>query len=92
VTEAVNASWCQRILGPTQTAGGRILTRFSLDEKLRGSFREEADAFSVALGGHAYIGPNELRAMKGLPPVDGGDASPTSLAKAARTAPPPRAG
>jgi HK97 family phage portal protein len=78
IAEAVNAQLVPLILGPTQTAGGRIFTRFSLEEKLRGSFREEADAFSVALGGAAYMLPNEVRAMKGLPPVDGGDTLPTA--------------
>ena len=78
ITDALNLQLVPRVLGPTQTAGGRIGVRFDLDAKLRGSFREEADAFSVALGGAPYLVPNEVRAMKGLPPIRGGDALPSS--------------
>jgi hypothetical protein len=53
-----------------------VFVRFDLDEKIRGSFREEADAFAVALAGNAWYTPNEIRAIKGLPPVAGGDVLP----------------
>jgi HK97 family phage portal protein len=78
ISDALNLQLVPRVLGPVQTANGRIRVRFDLEAKLRGSFREEADAFSVALGGAPYLVPNEVRRLKGLPPVDGGDVLPTS--------------
>jgi HK97 family phage portal protein len=76
IADGLNRQLVPRLLGPVQTAGGRIFVRFDLDDKLRGSFREEADAFSVALGGAAYLVPNEVRKIKGYPPVEGGDVLP----------------
>jgi len=49
IAQAVNAQLVPGLLGDTETAADESFTRFDVDEKLRaGSFREEADAFSVA--------------------------------------------
>jgi HK97 family phage portal protein len=46
--------------------------RFDLEEKLRGSFTEEATIIQTATGA-PWMLRNEARARRGLPPVPGGD-------------------
>ena len=46
---------------------------FNVKEKLRGSFEEEAEVLSKAIGGAGYMSPNEARATQNLPPVEGGE-------------------
>lgn len=45
---------------------------FRIEEKLRGSFEEEAAAIQTATGA-PWLARNEARAMKDLPPIEGGD-------------------
>lgn len=50
----------------------RVYCQFNIDEKLRGSFEEQAKVASSAVGG-PYITVNEMRARLNLPPVEDGD-------------------
>ena len=45
---------------------------FNINEKLQGSFEEQAQVASMAVGG-PYMTRNEYRARQNLPPIDGGD-------------------
>lgn len=45
---------------------------FNINEKLQGSFEEQAAVASAAIGG-PYMTRNEYRAKQNLPPIDGGD-------------------
>lgn len=58
--------------------GARMGMAFNIDEKLVGSFTEEADLLSSATGG-PWMTLNEGRARKGLPPLPGGDDIMTPL-------------
>jgi HK97 family phage portal protein len=49
-----------------------IEIRFDLEEKLRGSFTEEATIIQTATGA-PWLSRNEARARRGLAPIDGGD-------------------
>ena len=55
---------------------GRFV-EFSLDALLRGDSKAQAEVFRFALGGpgsgDGYMSVNEVRSLKNLPPVDGGD-------------------
>lgn len=50
-----------------------IELRFNLDEKLRGSFEEEATILQTATGA-PWLTRNEARGRRGLAPIEGGDA------------------
>jgi len=45
---------------------------FNINEKLQGSFEEQAQVASMAVGG-PYMTRNEYRARQNLPPIEGGD-------------------
>jgi HK97 family phage portal protein len=49
-----------------------VYCEFNLDEKMAGSFEEQAAAASTAVGG-PWMTVNEQRARRNLPEVDGGD-------------------
>ena len=51
---------------------GQVYVRFNLDAKLRGSFRENSEVISRAVGG-PWMTPDEARSFAELPPVPGGD-------------------
>lgn len=51
---------------------GRVYTEFNIDSKMRGSFTEEAQIMSSAVGG-PWLTVNEARARRNLPPVADGD-------------------
>ena len=72
VEETINLDLVPDVLGERQGGGGRVFTEFQLAEKLRGSFREESEVLTAA-GGGAWMTPNEIRALKNLPPVENGD-------------------
>lgn len=50
----------------------RYYVEFNLEEKLRGNFEEQAEMQTRAAGG-PWMTINEVRAMRNLPAVDGGD-------------------
>jgi HK97 family phage portal protein len=52
--------------------GRGVYVEFNYAEKLRGSFEEQAEGLSSAIG-RPYMTPNEGRARLNLPRVDGGD-------------------
>jgi HK97 family phage portal protein len=49
-----------------------MYVEFNIDEKLRGSFVDQAAIASAAVGG-PFVTVNEMRARLNLPPVEGGD-------------------
>jgi HK97 family phage portal protein len=49
-----------------------VYLEFNLDEKMRGSFEEQAAVLQTATGG-PWLTRNEARARQNLPPVDGAD-------------------
>lgn len=49
-----------------------LYVEFNINEKLQGSFEEQAQVASMAVGG-PYMTRNEYRARQNLPPIDGGD-------------------
>ncbi|AYN56822.1 portal protein [Arthrobacter phage Andrew] len=49
-----------------------VYLEFNLEEKLRGSFEEQAAQLQAATGG-PWMTRNEARAMRNLPAIDGGD-------------------
>lgn len=50
----------------------RLYLEFNLEEKLRGSFEEQAAQLQTATGG-PWMTRNEARAMRNLPAIEGGD-------------------
>jgi len=72
-----------------------IYTEFNLEEKLRGSFEQQATQLQTAVGA-PWMTRNEARAMRNMPQLDGGDELITPLnvlvggqASATDSAPPP---
>lgn len=57
---------------------GAKLIEFNIEEKLRGSFEEQAAVASSAVGA-PYMTRNEIRRMNNLPAIEGGDALVTPL-------------
>lgn len=55
-----------------------LYLEFNIEEKLRGSFEEQAAQLSTATGG-PFMTRNEARAMRNLPSVEGGDELITPL-------------
>jgi Phage portal protein len=49
-----------------------LYVEFNINEKLQGSFEEQAQVASMAVGG-PYMTRNEYRARQNLPPIDGAD-------------------
>ena len=49
-----------------------VYLEFNIEEKMRGAFEDQASAFQSAAGA-PYMLRNEIRAMRNLPPVPGGD-------------------
>lgn len=71
--------WLHRIAQALQlqllddfTGGDNLYLEFNLEEKLRGSFEEQAAQIQSAVGG-PYMSRNEGRAMRNLPAIEGGD-------------------
>lgn len=71
--------WLQRIAQALQLQlladfGGStsLYLEFNLEEKMRGSFEEQAAQIQSAVGG-PYMTRNEGRAMRNLPAIEGGD-------------------
>lgn len=59
-----------------QTVDSPFYVEFNVDGLLRGDSKAQADYFQKALGGPGALGwmtVNEVRALKRLPPVEGGD-------------------
>ena len=50
----------------------RYYVEFNLEEKLRGNFEEQA-AMQTAAAGGPWMTINEVRAMRNLPAIEGGD-------------------
>lgn len=59
-------------LDPGASASGRIYVEFNLNEKLRGSFEQQAAAISSSVGG-PWMTRDEARAMFNLGHIDGAD-------------------
>lgn len=57
---------------------GAKLLEFNIEEKLRGSFEEQAAVAASAVGA-PYMTRNEIRRMNNLPAIEGGDALVTPL-------------
>jgi hypothetical protein len=56
IADAVNLQLVPRLLGPTQTAGGRIFVEFNLSAQMWGSIKEQTTALAEATGGHRRPG------------------------------------
>ncbi|QGH74492.1 portal protein [Arthrobacter phage Kuleana] len=57
---------------PEFDASGELYLEFNLEEKLRGSFEEQAAQIQTSVGG-PWMTRNEARAMRNLPAIEGGD-------------------
>ncbi|WPM94328.1 portal protein [Arthrobacter phage Cupello] len=57
---------------PDFDTSGDLYLEFNLEEKLRGSFEEQAEQLQAATGG-PWMTRNEARAMRNLPAIEGGD-------------------
>lgn len=57
---------------PEFTDSADLYLEFNLEEKLRGSFEEQAAQLQAATGG-PWMTRNEARAMRNLPAIEGGD-------------------
>lgn len=73
------APWTRRIEGEIELGlfpwfgiGSDVYVEFNIEEKLRGSFEEQAEQLVKAVGG-PYLTPDEVRALYNLGPIDGGD-------------------
>lgn len=82
-------------LAPMLGAVGDVYAEFNVQEKLRGSFEEQAAVLQSSVGA-PWMTRNEARALQNLPAVDGGDELVTPLnvleggqASPTDTAPPP---
>ncbi|MGY4543267.1 HK97 family phage portal protein [Arthrobacter sp. UYNi723] len=71
--------WLQRIqqelmlqLFPDFEGTDRLYLEFNLEEKMRGSFEDQADQLQSATGG-PYLTRNEARAILNRPSIEGGD-------------------
>lgn len=71
--DALNAQ-----LVPRYNEGRPLYVEANVEAKLRGSFEEQAQVTSTATGA-PWMTRNEARAMRNLPPVDGGDDLVTPL-------------
>lgn len=69
IEDALTSQLVPRLFGG-QAAHGRIFCEFSIESKLRGSFREQAQVFQMATGGAPWLQPAEVRAMLNLPPIE----------------------
>lgn len=67
LTEEIEAQ-----LLPEFEADPKVYVEFNLEAKLRGSFEEQAAILTRAVGG-PWMTPNEARALRDLPPREGGD-------------------
>ena len=57
---------------PLITDDTRVRVKFNIDAKLAGSFEEQASVLSTSTGA-PWMTVNEARALRNLPPVEGGD-------------------
>lgn len=67
----ISEEWALQII-PDLAVPAKTYVEFNLEEKLRGSFEEQATQKSKAVGG-PWMTRNEARALDNLPPIDGGD-------------------
>lgn len=68
--------WQQEINRKLFPVRERVFCEFNVDAHLEGDSKAQAEYFGKALGGPGALGwmtVNEVRALKNLPPVDGGD-------------------
>jgi HK97 family phage portal protein len=72
IADQMNAFLPERVLGATQTAGGRITARFDISTQQWGSIKEQTNALAESVGG-PWQTVNEARAELGLPPLPDGD-------------------
>jgi HK97 family phage portal protein len=65
---------CQLLgdLDPGAAESGRVYVEFNLQEKLRGSFEQQAAAISSSVGG-PWMTRDEARALNNLPHIDGAE-------------------
>ncbi|MGP5725854.1 phage portal protein [Arthrobacter rhombi] len=61
-----------QLLGDFSGNGGRFYLEFNLEEKMRGSFEEQAAQLQQSVGG-PWMSRNEARAMRNLQAIEGGD-------------------
>lgn len=66
ISDAINEQLVGQMFG-TQASGGRIYVSFDLEEKMRGSFQQQADVYATALAGAAYLTVDEVRNFLHLP-------------------------
>lgn len=71
IEETANRSLVPAVHGE-QAVYGRIFCEHVLEEKSRGSFRQQAEILEKAVGG-PWLSPNEARALINLPRIEGGD-------------------
>lgn len=65
-----------------------LFAEFNIEEKLRGSFEEQAAVMTTAIGG-PWMTRNEGRKLRNLPPVEGGDQliTPLNVLEGGQTSP-----
>lgn len=68
IEDGINSQLVPQMFG-SQAANGRIYTEFSIEAKLRGSFREQSQVFQMATGGEPWLTPDEVREMLNMPPL-----------------------
>lgn len=69
IEDGINSQLVPQVFGG-QAVNGRIFCEFSIEAKLRGSFREQAQVFQMATGGEPWLLPAEVREMLNLPPME----------------------
>jgi len=70
--DEINLSLVPDVLGYTQTRSNRVFVEYLVEDKLRGSFREQFEAVTAAVGG-SWMTPDEARRLYNLPALAGGD-------------------
>lgn len=61
-----------QVVVPLVAPGGDVYVEFNLQEKLRGSFEEQARVLQSAVG-RPFMTVNEARSLQNLPNIDNGD-------------------
>lgn len=64
----------EKLLSPEEQAEDSIVVEFMREALIRADTKTENEALKTALGGAPWLTINEVRAVKNLPPVEGGDA------------------
>lgn len=87
IEDRLNAFMVTRVEDDANT---KLYVEFNINEKLQGSFEEQATVANMAVGG-PYMTRNEYRIRQNLPPIEGGDELivPLNVAEGAGSTPAP---